>query len=364
MGFLQLLSSSLSLLSFLLLILSPPTTTTAQPQPPLFKCTSKLTCQSLVGYVSPNATTLAHIQSLFQVPTLLSLLGVNSLPPTTPPTHPVLANQTVTIPFPCRCINGSGVSDNVPKYVVVKDDGLYHIASQVFSGLVTYPQIQAVNNIPDANLIVIGDKLWVPLPCSCDDVEGREVVHYGHVVADGSSVEGIAAQFGVAPATVMSVNGITDPKKLIAGQVLDVPLTACSSSVKSNSPDYPLLAANGTYVYTANNCVKCSCDPSNNFTLQCQPSEMKPANWSSCPSSQCSSSSLLGNSTSSRCSRSTCAYAGYTNNSILTTLAVQNTCPAAAPPSKNGAWKIQERDWSRSLLLLTIQLLMMVHRFL
>ena len=41
-------------------------------------------------------------------------------------------------------------------YTVIKDDYLSHIAAEVFSGLVTVQEIQAVNNITNANLILVG----------------------------------------------------------------------------------------------------------------------------------------------------------------------------------------------------------------
>ncbi|KAK9677481.1 hypothetical protein RND81_11G145900 [Saponaria officinalis] len=207
---------------FIIITISTPSTS-AQAAP-AFKCTTKPTCKALVGYISPNKTTLSNIQKLFQVKTLRTLLGVNNLPPNTPSNYSVAVNSTVKIPFPCRCFNGTGVSNQVPKYKVVKNDGLYHIAAQVFSGLVTDQQIQSANGIKDLNLIIIGQDLWIPLPCSCDDVDGEKVVHYGHVVAAGSSVDKIASEFGTTPQTLMTVNDIKDPKDLIAGQVLDVPL--------------------------------------------------------------------------------------------------------------------------------------------
>lgn len=307
---------SLSLLS--LFILSPllTTTVTAQAPPPVFKCTTKSTCTALAGYISPNTTTLGHIQSLFQLPSLLPLLGANGLPSSTPSTHQVLQNSTVRIPFPCRCTSGSGVSDHVPHYVVVKDDGLFHIANGVFSGLMAYDQIQNVNHIPNADLIDVGQKLWIPLPCSCDDVDGQQVVHYAHVVAANSTVNEIATEFDTTSQTLMSLNGITDPRKLIAGQVLDVPLKACSSSdVQTSSPSDSLLAANGTYIYTANNCSKCTCDAANDYKLQCQPSELKPANGATCTGTG-----------------------------------------AAPPPGKNGAWKVEQVSWSWAIVLVSIQL--------
>ena len=69
-----------------------------------------------------------------------------------------------------------------------------------------------------------GQKLWISLPCSCDDVDGQRVVHYGHVVAVGSSVERIAQQFDTSQDTLSKLNGLASPKDLKADSILDVPL--------------------------------------------------------------------------------------------------------------------------------------------
>lgn len=360
----QLLLLLLPLSLFFLLLLSPPLTTAQPPPPHPFPCTTTSTCKSLVGYVSPNTTTLARIQTLFQVKTLGSLLGVNNLSASTPSNHTIRANSTVRIPIPCRCSNGVGMSNNVPNYTVVPNDGLFHIASEVFGGLVEYHQIVTANNISDPNLIFVGQRLWIPLPCSCDDVEDLDVVHYAHVVATGNSVGQIAAEFGVNSGTLMRLNNISDPRNLMAGQVLDVPIRACTSSVSNNSPDFPLQVANGTHIYTANNCVMCRCDARNNYTLQCQPSGLRAVNWPTCPAMQCSNSNmLLGNSTTpTDCSRSTCAYAGYDRERILTTVATQNTCPGSGD-NTNGAPEIRWRGWSLAIVLVCLQVVML-QRFL
>lgn len=88
-----------------------------------------------------------------------------------------------------------------------------------------FPEIQQVNQIPNANLIVTGERLWIPLPCSCDDVEEQRVVHYGHVVEAMSTMEGIAKQFGTTSDVLFKLNDISDDSKLIAGNAIDIPLT-------------------------------------------------------------------------------------------------------------------------------------------
>lgn len=297
-----------------------------------FNCTSNATCRAIVDYVSPNTTTLLDIQTRFGVKNLRSILGVNSMPLSTSPNQTVQSKQKIRIPFHCACANGSGTSNKRPVYKVQPGDDLYHIAVDVFSRLVTYQQIQAVNHIKDANLIEKGQELWIPLPCSCDDVDGSKVVHYGHVVEAGSSVDQIASVYGTSPETLLRLNGIANAKDLQAGAVLDVPLRACNSTMNSSSLDYPLLVANGTYVFTAKNCIKCNCDAANNLTLQCEPTDIKHSEGETCPSMLCGGTGNLyiGNLTSSSsCNRTRCAYSGYTNETIFTTLVNESTCPVS-----------------------------------
>ncbi|XP_017236735.1 lysM domain-containing GPI-anchored protein 2 [Daucus carota subsp. sativus] len=343
---------------FLLFILTTTPPTKAQP----FSCKPSSKCNSLIDYVSPNDTTISNITTLFGISkNLLSFLGANNYPPTTLPSLAIKAKQTVKIPFPCRCANGTGTSDGLPVYKVVPEDGLFHIASDIFGGLVLYQQIQAANNIADANKILVGQELKIPLPCSCDEVDGQAVIHYGHVVPAGSSVEAIAKQFDTTQETLLKLNALADPADLKAGVVLDVPLKACNSSISSDSRDYPLLVPNGSYAITANNCVRCKCDAANNYTLQCEPSQIKSSIWPTCPNTQCNSV-FLGNSTSSGCSRTTCAYLGYDNQKIITNLTTVSTCSSNSTPSDSAspssATKINSQGW-RWNFLVAVQLVLL-----
>ncbi|KDP42016.1 hypothetical protein JCGZ_03079 [Jatropha curcas] len=196
-----------------------------------FKCTQNpsSTCNSLVGYKTPNATTLSHLQNFFGVKDFNSLLGANNLPFFTPSKYTVKKDAVVKIPFPCKCSNGTGVSNKKPIYTIQRGDWLDHIARDVFLALVTYQQIVAVNNITDGNKILVGQELQIPLPCSCDDVGGEKVVHYGHVVESGSSLDLIAQEYGTTMTTLMTLNSIAKASSLMAGQVLDVPLKGTES---------------------------------------------------------------------------------------------------------------------------------------
>jgi chitin elicitor-binding protein len=191
-----------------------------------FTCTARATCRSAMGYTVPNATTYGELATRFNVSSLLDLLGANGLPATTAATARVHAAATVAIPFRCRCSgsNGVGQSDRVPVYVVQPQDGLDAIARNVFDAFVTYQEIAAANNIPDPNKIYVGQRLWIPLPCSCDQVGGADVMHFAYSVLGGDSTSAIAAKYGVSENTLLTLNKITDPKNLQKGQILDVPL--------------------------------------------------------------------------------------------------------------------------------------------
>lgn len=80
----------------------------------------------------------------------------------------------------------------------------------------------------------MGQELKIPLPCSCDEVDDEAVVHYGHIVTEGSTVEGIAKQFDTTQETLLKLNALAAPADLKAGVVLDVPLKGtCISNLQT-----------------------------------------------------------------------------------------------------------------------------------
>ncbi|KAI3894004.1 hypothetical protein MKX03_034897 [Papaver bracteatum] len=275
-----------------------------------FKCKTTTKCQSQVGYLQRNATTLSQIA-----------------------THKSISvNSTIKIPFTCSCNNGKGISDNSPIYNVTSDDFLDRIARDLFSLLITYQEIAAVNNISNPDLIDDGQLLWIPLPCSCDNLDGNQVVHYAHVVVRQNG----NGDLGVTVESILKLNdGNEEPN---AETVLDVPLR-----VTNTSPDYPLLAPSGTYTLTANNCIKCKCDSINKYsTLHCEPSppEIKVQNWQQCPSVRCIGSGVEANRPSyalgkrsyidnTGCNETRCAYTGYDYQSreISASLVKGSICP-------------------------------------
>ncbi|KAK1273901.1 Chitin elicitor-binding protein [Acorus gramineus] len=299
----------------------------------------------MIGYTPANSTTLSSVQSLFGVRSLLSLLGANGLPLSASPNQSVPAGSPVRVPIPCACSNGTGASDREPVYVVKKGDGLDFIARTIFSGFVKYQEIAAANGIADPNKIQLGQKLRIPLPCSCDDVDGLPTVHYGHVVAARSTVAQIASAFGTREDTLLRLNGMDGPKKLLAGQILDVPLRACASSILNNSMDHNLLVPNGSYAITANDCVQCSCSSSCLTTRNTSV-------WAQCPSMQCNRNLSLGMTFTVGCNSTTCAYEGYNNQMIITgTVANTSYCNGTSAGSRHGL------GWGHVFVVLNLGLL-------
>uniref|UniRef100_A0A1J3DKQ1 LysM domain-containing GPI-anchored protein 2 n=1 Tax=Noccaea caerulescens TaxID=107243 RepID=A0A1J3DKQ1_NOCCA len=349
------MESSRYTLPFLLLAFSFLLSLSAQMTGNFICSGSQSTCRSLVGFSSKNATTLGNIQTLFAVKKLRSILEANNFPLSTARDRRVNPNEVVRVPIPCSCSNGTGVSNRVPTYTVKPGDTLFVIASEIYGALVRFEKISELNNIPDPSLIDIGQRFWIPLPCSCDKLDGQDVAHYAHVVKQGSSLGEIAAQFGTDNTTLARVNNITGDPQLLADYPLNVPLRACSSSVRNDSLDAPLLLPNSSYFFTANNCIKCSCDASKNWTLSCEPSQLKPSKWQTCPSSQCegAESLFLSNTTSTSCGPRSCAYAGYSNQTIFTTLS-PDACPDSGGPGRPGNYASTLRS-SFSFVMVLIQ---------
>ncbi|KAL2590943.1 hypothetical protein AAZV13_13G316800 [Glycine max] len=308
-----------------------------------FRCWERTTCPALLGYKSPVPTTIGAIQRLFNVTGVADILAANNLPEWTLPNNfTVEENRLLRIPLECDC-SGPGLygePSNPLVYTVRKGDNISYLATTVFSGLVASTDIQHGNNVTNLRT---GQELRVPLPCSCGKVNGLDVLHFGLTLEYGSTtLEQIAHEYHVSSQTITTSN----QPHLMFGRALDIPLPVCSSMVRKDSLDHPLLVPNGSYVYTANGCVKCYCDATKNWKLTCEPSKLRPTNWSTCPSMKCdssiSSNMYIGDTTySSSHNLAICAYAGYGTQTIFTTLTA-----VYIPPGLVHAHHTKSRWWA------------------
>ncbi|CAM0955270.1 unnamed protein product [Alopecurus aequalis] len=190
-----------------------------------FSCTEPRTCQSIIAYTVPNATTYEELISRFNTSALEELLYANNLSLHTAPKEAIPAKTTIRIPFRCRCTgNGVGKSDGKPIVHVQEPDNLYNIVRYKFGHFMTEEEVGTANNLTNVTHILTGSYLWIPLPCSCDKVDGSDVMHLAYVVVGGGeNTFDIATKYGVAESTLLRVNNITGGN-LPAELILDIPL--------------------------------------------------------------------------------------------------------------------------------------------
>jgi murein DD-endopeptidase MepM/ murein hydrolase activator NlpD len=69
-----------------------------------------------------------------------------------------------------------------------------------------------------------------------------------HMVQRGETIYCIARTYGVSPASLMAANGLSDPRKLLAGQILIIPAYRRSSALGLSSP-WPVVRADRQFAW-------------------------------------------------------------------------------------------------------------------
>ena len=100
-------------------------------------------------------------------------------------------------------------------YVVRHGDTLSKIAA--WNG-VTVAAIMHANGIRNPNRIYAGQVLYIP-----SGHHGHKVCRAGHVVRRGQTLSGIAHRYGVSVWALARVNGIKNPNRIYVGQHLCIP---------------------------------------------------------------------------------------------------------------------------------------------
>ncbi|KAF0898732.1 hypothetical protein E2562_009338 [Oryza meyeriana var. granulata] len=318
----------------LLFILLAAAVAPTQSKSTLESCSSSTACPALLSYTLYADLKLAELAALYSADPL-AILASNSIDFAVPdPADRILpAGLPLRVPVPCACSDGIRRVTSV-RYVSRPGDTLASIASAVYGGLTTPDWISDSNGILDAKpdaVVDAGTTLFVPLHCACfGGVDnGLPAVYLTYVARKGDTVAAIAQRYRTTSTDLMSVNDMATAD-LAAGDIIVVPLPACTSSFPTFTADYGLAVANGTYAVTANRCVQCSCGPGN-LDLFCVPA---PLADSTCSSMQCANSSMmLGNftllMTNAGCSVTSCSYGGFVNGTILTklTTTLKPQCP-------------------------------------
>lgn len=104
-------------------------------------------------------------------------------------------------------------------YVVQPGDTLSGIAQRFGT---TYQTLASLNGISDPDLIYAGQTIKIP--------ENNSSTSQTYTVQSGDTLSGIAQRFGTTVGAIASLNGISNPDLIYAGQVLQIPRGSSSSS--------------------------------------------------------------------------------------------------------------------------------------
>jgi murein DD-endopeptidase MepM/ murein hydrolase activator NlpD len=117
-------------------------------------------------------------------------------------------------------------------YVVATGDTIYSIARRYG---VSVDAILWANNLTDANVVKVGQKLVIP-PST-----GKL-----HVVKDGDTLDALAQSYGVSKVGIATVNGLDDRSTLASGQRLLIPVPVKPPVLDPAFVPAPLTAASTT----------------------------------------------------------------------------------------------------------------------
>ncbi|XP_062211715.1 uncharacterized protein LOC133912813 [Phragmites australis] len=131
----------------------------------------------------------------------------------------------------------------------------------------------------------------------------------------------------------------------------------CHSSISSTSADHNLLVPNGTYAFTAQDCIHCSCSTS--YQLNCTAVQ-----GNGCPTvPPCYGGLKLGQTNGTGCGSAMCAYSGYSN---ITPLSIQTTLVANQTVCQRGGAARSEfagSMWRMSVLSFHMVLILICSSF-
>ncbi|MGQ9501560.1 MAG: LysM peptidoglycan-binding domain-containing protein [Anaerolineae bacterium] len=146
------------------------------------------------------------------------IVGGGGPPPTlTPPPITLTPPPPVTL-TPPPPVTLTPLPPTPTRYVVQRGDTLYSIARRFG---VSIWQLASLNNIPNINLIYVGQVLTIPAPGPTPPGPGPMPTQY--VVQFGDTLFSIARRFGVSLWQLASYNNIPNPNYIRAGQVLLIP---------------------------------------------------------------------------------------------------------------------------------------------
>lgn len=100
------------------------------------------------------------------------------------------------------------------EFIVQRGDTLSQIAYEYNT---SYQYLAQINNIPNPNLIYVGQKIIVPI-IKNNDI--HDVSHVLYVVKPGNTLSQISAEYGISIAEIVRLNDIVNPNLIYVGQIL------------------------------------------------------------------------------------------------------------------------------------------------
>src|SRR5258708_4106601 len=129
------------------------------------------------------------------------------------------------VPFVTTLVFAAALHAGGDGYTVGRGDTLSGIAERTG---VSSAELARANAITDPNLILAGQVLDVPQPAAPAQPST-------YTARAGDTLTAIAAGLGVSSAELARANGITDPNRILVGQVLDVPGGASTRQISAYS---------------------------------------------------------------------------------------------------------------------------------
>lgn len=108
-------------------------------------------------------------------------------------------------------------------YTVKSGDTLSAIAKEYGT---TVNEIASLNNISNPDLIYVGQYLLIP---TTSNANVSISTTYTYTVKNGDTLSGIANEFGTTYQKLAEINGIADPNKIYAGQVIKINVSTSNS---------------------------------------------------------------------------------------------------------------------------------------
>ncbi|GAB4861358.1 LysM domain-containing GPI-anchored protein 1 [Ancistrocladus abbreviatus] len=326
---------------FSLSLLSIPTFTT--PKSTIEPCSNTYSCDAMVGYTLYTDLKVSEVATLFGIDpvSLLTANSIDISYPDVE-NHILPSKLFLKVPITCSCVDGIRKSV-ATRYKTRPSDTLSTIADSVYGGLVSSNQLQEANSISDPSVLDVGQTLVVPLPCTCFNGTDNSLpaVYLSYVVKDVDTLAGIAASYSTTLSDLQNVNAMGSTA-ISPGDILAVPLSACASNFPRYASDYGLIVPNGSYAITASHCVQCSCGPGSR-NLYCMPASLAVSCSSmQCRGSNLMLGNVTMQQSSAGCNVTSCSYSGFVNGTIITTLSasLQPRCPGpqqlpplTAPPT-------------------------------